>query len=69
MEEVIHKNILEKTSFYRQVVHDAIKRINSGGEGYCFSKDQLEDIKSHFDCNLRVKDDDGIFYIRKEKKK
>ena len=62
------KTILEKTSFFRQVVNDAIKMINSGTNGYCFNEEQLEDIKSHFNCPLKVKDVDGIYYVRKYRK-
>lgn len=66
--EVIHKAILEKTSFFRQVVNDAARTIKRGGRGYCFTKEQVSELVSMFDNKVIVTEDDGIYYIKKKPK-
>lgn len=55
-----------ESSFFNQIVRDAIKDINSGGSGYCFSIEQVNKVKEEIP-NIQVREDDGIFYLKGER--
>lgn len=50
-------------SFFEQIVRDAVKEIQSGGQGYCFSLAQVEAVKKKLPL-IEVREVEGIYYLK-----
>lgn len=53
------------TSFFEQIVRDAVRDIQSKGSAYCFSEQQVDAIKKRIQV-IGVRVEDGIYYLKGE---
>lgn len=53
------------SSFFEQIVRDAVRDIQSKGSAYCFSEQQVDAIKKRIQLT-GIKVEDGIYYLRGE---
>ena len=53
------------SSFFEQIVRDAVRDIQSKGSAYCFSEQQVDAIKKRIQLT-GIKFEDGIYYLRGE---
>lgn len=53
------------SSFFEQIVRDAVSDIQSKGSAYCFSEQQVDAIKKRIQLT-GIKVEDGIYYLRGE---
>lgn len=54
----------ESTSYFRQIVRDAISDLTKQGCSYCFSEEQYKAINEKVPCTI-TRCLDGVYYIRK----
>ena len=50
-------------SFFEQIVRDAIRDIQSKGQGHCFSLAQVDAVKKKLPL-ISVREVDGIYYLK-----
>lgn len=53
------------SSFFEQIVRDAVRDIQSKGSAYCFSEQQVDAIKKRIQV-IGVRVEDGIYYLKGE---
>ena len=64
------KKAVKSQIYFNQVVRDCISNLKKGNVAYCFSHEQLEEIKNKLKkvCNVKheYNEEDGVYYLRSD---
>jgi hypothetical protein len=58
----------EENSYFRNVVRDALDDLKHNRQAYVFYIEQVEEVKKQFKGKIKVKEEEGIYYLTLEKK-
>lgn len=58
----------EENSYFRNVVRDALDDLKHNRQAYVFYIEQVEEVKKQFKEKIKVKEEEGIYYLTLEKK-
>lgn len=57
--------IEEENSYFKNVVKDAVKDLKNEKKAYVFYTEQVDAVKEIYKGKIKVKEEDGIFYLTK----
>lgn len=59
-------NDTDGSSYFRQIIKDAVHDLERSSHAYCFTQEQVDIVMEHYDKGvLEVRERDGIFYVNK----
>lgn len=58
----------EENSYFKNVVRDALDDLKHNRQAYVFYQEQVEEVKKQFKGKIKVKEEEGIYYLTLEKK-
>ena len=57
----------EENGYFKSVIKDALDDLKHNKQAYVFYEEQVKAVQEIFKGELKIKEQDGIFYLTKEK--